>query len=230
VVKALVKQFVPPVIWSAMSALKRRVRTAGSPGATRLGEQSLHDYWDPEMAKILETWGEDSVWIEVQLLLAGRAGRVLDIACGTGKVMEMLSRYPALEVHGFDISDMLIGKAIERGIARERLRVCDATRMAYEKDSFDLAYSIGSLEHFTEDGILQFLHECQRVVAGPTFHQIPVSADNLNQGWIRTFQSYYNNSVDWWLSHFRQVYPKVYVVDSTWSDSISRGKWFVCPR
>ena len=229
-VKGLIKQVVPPVLWYAMSALKRRLdlrRPAAQPAE---GEQSLHDYWDPKMAQILETWGDDNVWIEVQSMFAARAGRVLDIACGTGKVMELLARLPDLEVHGFDISDMLIDKAVARGIPRDRLRVCDATRTTYEAGSFDFGYSIGSLEHFTDDGIVQFLRECRRVVAGPAFHQLLVSVDGQDHGWIRTFQSYYNNSADWWLSRFRQVYPRVYVVDSTWKDSISRGKWFVCPR
>ncbi len=39
----------------------------------------------------------------------------------------------------------------------------DATSMSYPDQSFDWAYSIGSLEHFPADGIEKFLRECGRV-------------------------------------------------------------------
>jgi ubiquinone/menaquinone biosynthesis C-methylase UbiE len=225
--KKLVKSLVPPLLWSALSAGKQKLGTALRP-APAGDQQALDDYWDPKVAAILETWGDDSVWIEIQLLLAKRSGKVLDIACGTGKVMHLLSRYPALEVHGFDISDLLIDKAVARGVARERLRVQDAMRTDYADAQFDFGYSIGSLEHFTDEGILKFLRENRRVVRGLSFHQIPVSADGRNHGWIRTFQSYHNNSVEWWMERFTAVYPAVVPIDSTWRDSYSNGKWFVC--
>jgi ubiquinone/menaquinone biosynthesis C-methylase UbiE len=226
-VKKLVRSLTPPLLWTALAAGKRRL--ARSPAAVPDPHaQSLEDYWDPKMAAILETWGENNVWIEIQLLLAARSGKVLDIACGTGKTMQILDRYPQLELHGFDISDLLIEKAVERGIARERLKVLDATRTDYRDGEFAFGYSIGSLEHFTEEGILDFLRECKRVVGGVAFHQIPVSADGRDHGWIRTFQSYHNNSVDWWMQRFRQLYPQVEAIDSVWKDAISKGKWFVC--
>jgi ubiquinone/menaquinone biosynthesis C-methylase UbiE len=226
-VKRFVQSLTPPLLWSVLAAGKRRL-TRSMAAAPNPHAQSLDDYWDPKVAAILETWGDDNVWVEIQLLLARRKGKVLDIACGTGKTMQILGRYPQLEVHGFDISDLLIKKAVERGIARERLRVLDATRTNYRDGEFDFGYSIGSLEHFTEEGILGFLRECKRVVGGLAFHQIPVSNDGRDQGWIRTFQSYHNNSVDWWMERFRQVYPQVEAIDSVWKDGNSKGKWFVC--
>lgn len=225
--RKIVKSLVPPLLWSALSAGKRALTRSFLP-AGQGDRQSLEDYWDPKVVEILETWGEDTVWIEIQLLLAGRRGKVLDIACGSGTVMQRLAPYPALEVHGFDISDVLIGKAVQRGIPPERLRVQDATRTNYADGEFDYGYSIGSLEHFTEDGILAFLRESKRVIRGLSFHQVPVSADGKDHGWIRTFQSYHNNSVAWWMERFRSVYAHVEPIDSTWKDDRSRGKWFVC--
>jgi hypothetical protein len=37
-------------------------------------------YWYAGFAEELEDWGKDHVWLEIQALLAGRSGRVLDIA------------------------------------------------------------------------------------------------------------------------------------------------------
>lgn len=189
--------------------------------------QDLDVYWDAEMAQLLETWGERNVWKEIPLLMVNCQGKVLDIACGTGKTMEIISRFP-LDVHGCDISDLLIGKAIERGIQQDHLTICDATKMPYENDSFDYAYSIGSLEHFTEEGITLLLKECRRTVRKVSFHMIPVSRSGKDEGWLKTYQSFHNNSVAWWLEKYQSAYETVYVLDSTWDDPISVGKWFVC--
>ena len=53
-------------------------------------------------------------------------------------------------------------KAVERGIPIEKLKVCDATELPYEDDYFNYSYSIGSLEHFTEDQIIKFLISTKR--------------------------------------------------------------------
>ena len=187
-------------------------------------------YWDPAMAAALETWGEGNAWDEIQYLLVGARGRVLDIACGTGKTMAVLARFPALELHGCDLSDFLLQKGIDRGIARERLTQCDATKMPYPDGAFEHSYSIGSLEHFTEEGIRACVAEAARLTRGLSAHMVPVARSGRDDGWIKTVQSYHNVSVEWWLAKFRASFPTVHVLDSHWKDSISVGKWFVCSR
>jgi len=197
-------------------------------GGAAPSSQDLDVYWDPHMAELLETWGLGNAWNEIQLLLVNAKGTVLDMACGTGKVMSMLAQYPNLEVHGFDISDFLIQKAIERGVARDRLTIADATKTDYADHAFDYGYSIGSLEHFTSEGIYAFVAETRRVTRRASFHQIPTARSGRNEGWIKTLQSYHNNSVTWWLERFHSAYSTVHVYDSAWNDKISIGKWFVC--
>jgi ubiquinone/menaquinone biosynthesis C-methylase UbiE len=203
--------------------VSRRPVVAGHPD-----HQDLDIYWSEEMAALLETWGEGNVWNEIQFLLCDRRGKALDIACGTGKAMQVLSRFHRLEITGVDISDLLIGKARERGIALERLFVADATRLAFPDGSFDYAYSIGSFEHFTEEGLHQAIAECYRVVTRVAFHMVPVSRSGKDEGWMKTQQSFFNNSVEWWLDKYRARFPEVLVLDSTWDDTFSVGKWFVC--
>jgi SAM-dependent methyltransferase len=231
-VKSAFRQVCPPILLPAATRAYQALRGAPArTGATsHPAGQDLDIYWDPAMARILETWGEGNVWAEIQLLLAGRAGSVLDIACGTGKTMSLLKPRSELRLFGCDISDRLIDRAVERGIARQALRVCDATALPYAAGEFDFAYSIGSIEHFTEAGIEQFLGECMRVASQMSFHQNPVSRSGADHGWIKTFQSYFNNSVDWWLEQYRRVYPRVDVVESRWEDELSVGKWFVCRK
>jgi SAM-dependent methyltransferase len=233
-VKDVVRQFCPPILWSGAAALRRRavsdgVRPAASAGANP-SEQDLAIYWDEEWAEILEHWGEGNAWSEIELLMANCRGKVLDIACGTGRTMSILARFPDIEITGCDISDMLIGKARDRGIDPKRLVVGDATHMLFPDNAFDHAYSIGSLEHFTEDGLAKVIGECWRVTTRSSFHMVPIARDGRDHGWIKTTQSYFNNSVDWWRDKFGACYHTVHVLDSSWNDEISVGKWFACVK
>ena len=227
--KGLLRELSPPVLWRQLQRLRASLSArAGAQGDGRT--QDLGVYWDPEMAKILETWGEGNVWDEIRLLLVNTRGRVLDIACGTGKTMAVLSPMTELELHGFDISDMLIQKALERGLRPDRLRVADATKMPYADREFDYSYSIGSLEHFTESGIDQFVQEAGRVTRIASFHMMPTSRSVRDEGWLKTYQSFHNNSPDWWEQRLRKGFADVVVLPSHWSDHLSIGKWFVCRK
>jgi ubiquinone/menaquinone biosynthesis C-methylase UbiE len=155
-------------------------------------------------------------------------GKALDLACGSGKVISLLADVPGLEVHGCDISDLLIGKAIARGISADCLKICDATELPYPDAAYDYSYSIGSLEHFTEEGIRKFVAEAARVTRIGSFHMVPVSRSGADEGWIKTYQSYYNCSVSWWQTRFETKFARVRALDSAWNDHISLGKWFLC--
>lgn len=217
-----------------LPAFLKRVRGARGLSSARPGVQIPSDaepdtdiYWTPQMAALLETWGEGNTWDEIQYLLATTSGAVLDIACGTGKTMELLARFPALEIHGCDISDFLLKKAADRGISPTLLTACDATKLPYAADQFACSYSIGSLEHFTEQGIRDCAAEAARVSRHFSAHMVPVARSGRDEGWMKTLQSFHNNSVGWWLERFRSSFPVVHVLDSRWSDAISVGKWLV---
>lgn len=223
--KEFIKDLLPPLVLRGMRTVKRKIRPNNA-GDGR--SQDLDVYWDAQMAHILETWGNDNVWNEIQFLMEGIEGRVLDIACGTGKTMEVLKRQARLELHGCDISDMLIEQAMKRGLANDRLHVCDATKMPYDSGQFDYSYSIGSFEHFTDDGLAQVIAESARVTKRASFHMVPTSRSGLDEGWMKTYQSFHNCSPEWWRARFARHFQEVSVVGSSWSDDISVGKWFLC--
>ena len=133
-----------------------------------------------------------------------------------------------MELYGFDISELLISKAIDKKIPVERLKVADATKNNYQDNEFDYSYSIGSLEHFTLDGIDKFIAESSRITKKASFHMIPVSKSHTNEGWLTTIQSYFNNTEDWWYDKFKFHFKEVYPIASKWEDNISYGRWFVC--
>jgi ubiquinone/menaquinone biosynthesis C-methylase UbiE len=204
------------------SATKQFRRNTGN-------RQDTDIYFNPAFAEILETWGTTNAWREIQFLLANRTGKVLDLACGTGRTHDFIKRFEGLEYYGCDISSMLIKKAAARGISNERLQVQDATKIDYVESEFDYVFSIGSLEHFTVDGLRSTLAECRRVCSGINFHQIPVSRSGLDEGWITPYQSYWNNSERWWSTLFKEAFGgNVWVMSSKWEDRDSRAVWFIC--
>lgn len=193
-------------------------------------KQDLEIYWSENMVEILENWGRYNAWVDIECLLINCKGKVLDIACGSGVNIKEISRFTFLDLYGFDISDLLIKRAIERGVDSIKVSVNDATKTDFIQDEFDYSYSIGSLEHFTEEGIALFLKESARYTSKRSFHMIPISENNLDNGWIKKdFQSYYNNSIDWWLPKFQKDFKEVYIIPSTWNDKgTSVGRWFIC--
>ena len=162
------------------------------------------------------------------MALGGKEGKVLDIACGSGPTIEILRKYPKLDLYGFDISDLLIDRAIKRGISSQKVQVNDATKTNYENNEFDYSYSIGSLEHFTLEGIDQFIGESARYTKNVSYHMIPVSRSNENEGWMTTVQSFFNNSEKWWEEKFMKHFSEVYSVPSKWEDKWSVGRWYIC--
>ena len=223
--KQIIRDLCPPLLWRTLQGIRRQarpqqVKTSGD-------SQDLDLYWTPEMAQVLETWADGNAWLEVQFLMANCEGKVLDIACGTGKTMTLLDR-TRLDIKGCDISDLLIKKAVERGLPVESLEVCDATRLPYTTGEFDYSYSIGSLEHFTEEGIVKFIDEASRVTKVGSFHMMPTSRSGKDEGWMKTYQSFHNCSPSWWVNRFEKQFKRVRVLDSNWNDPISVGKWFLC--
>ena len=71
---------------------QKKEKAAASPGTTA-DNQDLNVYWDPKMADLLEKWGEGNAWHEIDFLMANCHGKVLDIACGTGKNMMQLAKF-----------------------------------------------------------------------------------------------------------------------------------------
>jgi len=207
-----------------MISLFRKIkRIVATPATSAAAAKEI--YSNAQFADLLENWGRDHVWLEIQALLAFANGRVLDIACGSGNAMVELRKTSQLTAYGCDFSDLFIKRAHAKSI--NRLALSDATKLPFRDKAFDYSYSIGSLEHFSEAGIDLFLSEALRVTSKGSFHQIPVSRTE-NHGWITPHQHYFNNRLDWWMPKFKKAFREVHVLPSGWEDDNSLGKWFIC--
>ena len=236
--KNIVRSSTPPAIWTVFVLFKRAISN-GKRGVTIFhpdtpSQQELEVYWSEEMLLRLETWGQANAWIELECLLQFREGKVLDIACGTGVNILALQKFKGLDVYGIDISDLLVQRALDKGVSNDRIflgNVCES--MPFEDEYFDFHYSVGSLEHFTLEGLHQSLtsirRSCKSTALG--FHLVPVSIDDTDMGWITSCgQSYWNNSKEFWMNIFNSHFQHVHIIKSSWKDEgLSDGIW-ICTK
>lgn len=87
-----------------------------------------------------------------------RRPRILDVGCGTGANLLMLSEYGDAE--GVDISEDALAFCRERGL--EKVRLGAAEDLPYEDGTFDLVTAFDVVEHIDDD--LAGLREMRRVL------------------------------------------------------------------
>jgi SAM-dependent methyltransferase len=89
----------------------------------------------------------------------GSLGKVLDIGCGTGALLEQL-KGRSREIWGLDNSQEALQFCQKRGLTN--LVLGDATKLPFDSDYFDLVSAIGIIEHVQDDQAL--LAEIWRVL------------------------------------------------------------------
>lgn len=105
----------------------------------------------------------------------GQGGRLLEVGCGTGLVMERVSQF-ARDVEGIDISPGMLEHARRRGLS---VREGSATELPFGDNEFDVVYSFKVLAHVGD--IDTALSEMARVTR-PGGH---VVFDNYNRHSMR---------------------------------------------
>jgi len=90
--------------------------------------------------------------------IAKRKPRILDVGCGTGANLQMLSQFGAAE--GVDVASEALDFCRARGLARVRQGAAET--LPYEDASFDLVTGLDVVEHLDDD--LSGLREMHRVL------------------------------------------------------------------
>ena len=88
----------------------------------------------------------------------GSTANILDVGCGTGANLEMLSEFGAAE--GVDVSTEALSFCQERGLQSVKLGAAEA--LPYKDNSFDLVTGLDVVEHLDDD--LAGLKEMRRVL------------------------------------------------------------------
>ncbi len=92
--------------------------------------------------------------------------RVLDIGCGAGNHMLLLSKM-GLDVSGVDASTYMVEQARNRLGRHCMLKTCEAEDLPFEDNEFDMVFMINTLEFVTDP--LQVLREAGRVASRQVF-------------------------------------------------------------
>jgi ubiquinone/menaquinone biosynthesis C-methylase UbiE len=144
-----------------------------------------------------------------------RGGRVLEVGCGTGLLLERVRRF-APGVTGMDLSGGMLSRARARGLA-----VCRASalELPYRDKSFDLVYSFKVLPHV--EALDRALAEAARV---------------LDDGGMALLEFYNPQSLRglwkklrWWkarvgrTSHDREVYTAYHTPDTAGARARAAG-------
>ena len=112
-------------------------------------------WWFAGRRRILESFCERII---ADLNIKDRPPRILDVGCGTGANLEMLSRFG--EAEGVDVSADALAFCHARGI--ERVRQGAAEKLPFEDGSFDLVTALDVVEHLDDDAA--GLREMRRVL------------------------------------------------------------------
>jgi SAM-dependent methyltransferase len=110
-------------------------------------------WWHIGRRKILAGFVE-----EICRQVTDRRPRILDVGCGTGANLLMLSKYG--EAEGVDVSEDALAFCRERGL--DKVRLGAAEELPYEDNTFDLVTAFDVVEHIDDD--LAGLSEMQRVL------------------------------------------------------------------
>ena len=110
-------------------------------------------WWYTGRRKILSSFVED-----ICRRVTDRRSRILDVGCGTGANLLMLSKYGDAE--GVDVSEDALAFCRERGL--ENVKLGAAEELPYDDGTFDLVTALDVVEHLDDD--LAGLREMRRVL------------------------------------------------------------------
>ena len=94
-----------------------------------------------------------------KLLKNAKGKKILDVACGTGRFFRI---YGKREIHGIDISEDQLEEA-KRLPMKPTLKKCDATKICYPDNTFDVVITSQFIEHIPQykDVIKEMVRVCK---------------------------------------------------------------------
>lgn len=102
---------------------------------------------------------EKDLFIKKIIFYAGQNGKVLEAGCGTGVISTYLCNY-GLEVTAVDVDENMlnVAKKISKQFSKKpNFKKIDLFKLCFPNDCFDLVFSHGVLEHFSDKQIIMLI-------------------------------------------------------------------------
>jgi len=178
--------------------------------AAKLAKKFDYDYWDGDRKVGYGGYKYDGRWRAVADAIAQHynlkpGDRILDVGCGKAFLLyDFTQAVPGIEVCGIDISEYGVSHAKEE--VRPFLKVCSATELPFEDNSFKLVFSINTLHNLYCFELEKALREIERVSKGNKYIVVESYRNESEKAnllyWQLTCESFYTpQEWDWWFKH-----------------------------
>lgn len=141
-------------------------------------------YWKQPDKRAGDCLLPDSSGIGAQLLATCGTGRILDIGCGMGGLVQYLLKQGA-DAYGVDVSSIAVSQCSR--VAPRRFYVGSVLALPFADESFDSVVSTNCLEHLAPEDIAQAFREMHRISRRQVFVSVATDPDRGN-GWRLTVQ------------------------------------------
>lgn len=178
--------------------------------AAKLAKKFDRDYWDGDRKVGYGGYKYDGRWRAVADAIVEHynlkpGDRILDVGCGKAFLLyDFTQAVPGIEVTGIDISEYGVSHAKEE--VRPFLKVCSATELPFEDNSFDLVFSINTLHNLYCFELDKALREIERVSKGNKYIVVESYRNEEEKAnllyWQLTCESFYTpEEWEWWFNH-----------------------------
>ena len=153
--------------------------------------------------------------------------KVIELGCGTGLMAGYLQKR-GLNVTALDLSQTVLNYAHEIASQSNIIAPCkyeqgDILNLKYKKNSFDISYSNGVLEHFNDDEIVKILQQ-QMNISKYVIFGIPSTYFNMNEKmlgnergltldeWKALIEKAGGNLVEQTSFHYYKLYRRIFEI------------------
>ena len=124
--------------------------------------------------------------------------KLLDIGCGTGDALFLISKKTSAKLYGVDISEKMIEKAIKKLREKAILKLSDAENLPFNDNTFDYVLSTEAFHHFPNPN--KTLKEINRVL-------------KKNGEFMLADVNFYSDFIHWLFKKVEPGHVKIYSKD-----------------
>lgn len=187
-------------------------------------------------SELLDHWGSVDVWLEFREFPKHWSGTVIDIGCGTGKVMQTVKeKNPNIQILGIEPGKDLVKQSRKNGIEAKEI-VCSTfsefLKAHNSRYKTDYLYSIAALQYFNLTELNELLSFLKENLNKQAVFFLPASVDDCDSGIFLSWQTYNRMSKAWWKKLFSDGLPgfEIKIGESKWKDQECYGIWLIANR